>query len=97
MLGTFPSGSRFASDQLGLLPSLVFTSHFQQQRTMPGQHFGWDRFFSRLFIRIEPVHIETCLDKDGPGRSGKRQSPGLGFHCFRYMATSLLKQKCRKL
>lgn len=30
--------------------------------------------------------------KDGPGRAAKRQSPGLGFHCFRYTATSLLKR-----
>jgi integrase len=30
--------------------------------------------------------------KHGPGRSGRRQSAGLGFHCLRHTATSLLKR-----
>jgi integrase len=30
--------------------------------------------------------------KDGPGRSGRRQTGGLGFHCLRHTATTLLKR-----
>ena len=30
--------------------------------------------------------------KKKDGRAGRRSSPGLGFHCFRFTATSLLKR-----
>lgn len=49
--------------------------------------------FYRLMEKAGVVEKRTNKKKkDGPGRSGKRQSPGLGFHCFRYTATSLLKR-----
>jgi integrase len=48
---------------------------------------------ARELVRRPLVEPETNQKKkDGPGRLGKRQSPGLGFHCFRYTATSLLKR-----
>jgi integrase len=49
--------------------------------------------FYRLMEKVGVVEKRTNKKKkDGGGRSGKRLSPGLGFHCFRYTATSLLKR-----
>jgi integrase len=49
--------------------------------------------FYRIMEKAEVVEKRTNKKRDGgPGRAGRRQSPGLGFHCFRYTATSLLKR-----
>jgi integrase len=49
--------------------------------------------FYRIMEKAGVVEKRTNKKKqDGPGRAGRRQSPGLGFHCFRYTATSLLKR-----
>jgi integrase len=49
--------------------------------------------FFRIMTKAGVVKKRTNKKKKGgPGRSGRRQSPGLGFHCFRYTATSLLKR-----
>ena len=49
--------------------------------------------FYRIMEKAGVVKKRTNKKKkDGPGRCGKRKSPGLGFHCFRYTATSLLKR-----
>jgi integrase len=49
--------------------------------------------FYRIMTKAGVVKKRTNKKKKGgPGRSGRRQSPGLGFHCFRYTATSLLKR-----
>ena len=49
--------------------------------------------FHRIMQKGGVVEKRTNKKKeDGSGRSGRRESPGLGFHCFRYTATSLLKR-----
>lgn len=49
--------------------------------------------FYRIMTKAGVVKKRTNKKKKGgPGRSGRRASPGLGFHCFRYTATSLLKR-----
>jgi integrase len=49
--------------------------------------------FYRIMEKAGVVEKRTNKKKkDGAGRAGKRQSPGLGYHCFRYTATSLLKR-----
>ena len=62
-----------------------------RQRDVPTSALS-NRFY-RLLEKAGVVEKRTNKKKkDGPGRSGKRASPGLGFHCFRYTATSLLKR-----
>jgi integrase len=49
--------------------------------------------FGRIMAKAGVVEKRSNQKQpDGQGRSGRRQSPGLGFHCFRYTATSLLKR-----
>jgi integrase len=49
--------------------------------------------FYRIMTKAGLVEKRTNKKKTGgPGRSGRRQCPGQGFHCFRYTATSLLKR-----
>jgi integrase len=49
--------------------------------------------FYRLMTKAGVVEKRTNkAKKEGPGRAGRRKSPGLGFHCLRYTATTLLKR-----
>ena len=66
-------------------------AHALRQRDIPTSALS--NQFYRLMARAGVVEKRKNRKKpDGPGRSGKRSSPGLGFHCFRYTATSLLKR-----
>ena len=49
--------------------------------------------FYRLMTAAGVVEKRTTKrKKHGPGRSGRRASGGLGFHCLRHTATTLLKR-----
>jgi integrase len=49
--------------------------------------------FYRLMTEAGVVKKRTNKKKkEGPGRSGRRQTGGLGFHCLRHTATTLLKR-----
>jgi integrase len=49
--------------------------------------------FYRIMTEARVVEKRTNKKrKDGPGRGGRRQSGGLGFHCPRHTATTLLKR-----
>jgi integrase len=49
--------------------------------------------FYRIMTEAGVVQKRTNKKKkDGLGRSGRRQSGGLGFHCLRHTATTLLKR-----
>jgi integrase len=49
--------------------------------------------FYRLMTEAGVVEKRTHkAKKGGPGRRGRRQSGGLGFHCLRHTATTLLKR-----
>ena len=66
-------------------------AHALRQRDVPT--CALSNQFYRIMEKAGVVEKRTNKKKkDGPGRSGKRSSPGLGFHCIRLTATSLLKR-----
>jgi integrase len=49
--------------------------------------------FYRVMVKAGVVEKRSHMaKKDGPGRDGARQTGGLGFHCLRHTATTLLKR-----
>jgi integrase len=66
-------------------------AHALRQRNVPTSALS--NQFYRIMEQAGVAEKRTNKKQpEGPGRSGRRQSPGLGFHCFRYTATSLLKR-----
>jgi integrase len=48
--------------------------------------------FYRIMTKAVVQKRKNRKKKGGQGRSGRRQSGGLGFHCLRHTATTLLKR-----
>ena len=49
------------------------------------------QFFAEVLLPLGLVTPRDYHTKDGPGRAGKRQTPGVSFHCLRHSFVTALK------